>query len=260
MKIYEYKPLNMLLANLWYTIVGLLDRKKEILTMNYGYHLKQPIHLDPSDERYRHSLQLYHFVTQHVEIAGKDILEIGCGRGGGASYITRYLHPRSYIGCDLTKKSIDFNKKQYKNIPNLSFIQGNAHALPFQNESCDVVINVETSHHYKDFPRFLAESKRVLRSNGYLLLTDYRETTQIQTLDKAITESGFQKIIYKDITADVVKALELDSAEHERLVETLAPKMLWSVAKDFSGVKGSDLFNSFNTKEWTYFFYVLQKK
>ena len=53
-------------------------------------------------------------------------------------------------------------------------MHGNAESLPFADESFDAVINVEASHGYPDFPRFLAEVARVLRPGGHFLYADFR--------------------------------------------------------------------------------------
>jgi ubiquinone/menaquinone biosynthesis C-methylase UbiE len=48
----------------------------------------------------------------------------------------------------------------------LDFVEGNAEELPFDDKSFDAVLSVEASHLYLQFPRFLAEVARVLRSGG----------------------------------------------------------------------------------------------
>lgn len=48
-------------------------------------------------------------------------------------------------------------------------MQGDADRLPFADGTLDVVINVEASHYYPNFPRFFAGFARVLRPGGHLL-------------------------------------------------------------------------------------------
>ena len=50
--------------------------------------------------------QLYHFVTSHADIKDKNVLEVGSGRGGGASYIARYLSPSSITGVDISNEAV----------------------------------------------------------------------------------------------------------------------------------------------------------
>ena len=100
--------------------------------LNYGYVSLDPkcelLKLDESDELERYSVQLYNHTISGVNLKGKDILEVGSGRGGGASFITRYYKPNSYVGLDLSKKLIRLCKKNYS-LPGLSFIYGNAENL-----------------------------------------------------------------------------------------------------------------------------------
>jgi len=100
-------------------------------------------------------------------------LEVGSGRGGGAAYTKRRFEPKSMLGLDLSAKSVNFCN-QYHSIDSLSFTCGNAQSLPFDDNSFDVVLNVESSLVYPDVDRFLEEVVRVLRPNGYFLYTDIR--------------------------------------------------------------------------------------
>lgn len=259
MSIYEYKPLNKLLSNSWYSIVGLLDKNNEIMTMNYGYDNGANLALKESDESDRYSFQLYNHIVSGVDVKEKEILEVGCGRGGGASYIVRYLLPKKFVGSDITKRSVEFNKEKYKEVPNLSFVVGDAQNLPFPDGSFDVVVNVETSHHYEDFPKFLSEVRRVLRPQGKLLITDYREVSKLAQLESDLTNSGMRIVKDEDITTNVLSALDKDSERRMATIKRLVPKIFWKVSIDFSGVKGSDLYNSFKNKVWKYFFYILER-
>ncbi|SIG06667.1 Probable methyltransferase [Mycobacteroides abscessus subsp. abscessus] len=93
------------------------------------------------------------------------MLEVGCGHGGGASYLVRALQPASYTGMDLNPDGISFCRRRH-DLPGLEFVQGDAEDLPFPDESFDAVINVESSHLYPHFPVFLTEVARVLRPGG----------------------------------------------------------------------------------------------
>jgi ubiquinone/menaquinone biosynthesis C-methylase UbiE len=59
-------------------------------------------------------------------------------------------------------------------IPGLTFKSGAAEALPFDDESFDVVINIESSHCYQSIAKFLSSVHRVLRPNGYFAFAEFR--------------------------------------------------------------------------------------
>ena len=126
------------------------------LFFNYGYEEDPPmgIPLDAADEPHRYFIQLYHRTATQVDLSGKRVLECSCGHGGGASYLVRTQHPASYTGLDLNPAGIEFAKNRH-HLPNLDFVEGNAQALPFADESFDALVNVEASHLYPDFPKFL---------------------------------------------------------------------------------------------------------
>ena len=77
--------------------------------------------LQPDDEAERYPIALYRHVATLAPVAGRDVLEIGSGRGGGASYVARYLKPRRMVGIDLSGKAVAFSKQAtYHRQPTLS--------------------------------------------------------------------------------------------------------------------------------------------
>ena len=80
---------------------------------NYGYAMvegQEPGTMAASEEqKYDYlSRQLYHKLAGSIDLRGKDVLEVGCGRGGGAAYIKEQLGPKSLAGIDLSQKAIEF--------------------------------------------------------------------------------------------------------------------------------------------------------
>ena len=244
---------------IWYWYISAVDKKAEVIFMNYGYSKdKYKIILSEKDEKFRYSAQLYDFVARSVDIKGQDILEVGCGRGGGLSYINRYLSPNSATGLDLNKSAIEFCKKYYSR-ENIKFLQGNAQRLNFQDDTFDVVINVESSHRYPKMDRFLKEVYRVLKPGGYFLFADFRHEDALEKLNVQLKNSNFTLVKDEIITTNVLEALKLSSSERENLVHKLTPKFLHSLGKNFAATEGTPTYNKFATQEFEYLFYVLRK-
>ncbi len=235
----------------------------EVVFLNYGYEYldsndKKP-KLEKKDEKERYCLQLYHSTVEGVDLKDKEVLEIGCGRGGGASYISRYLKTKSYIGLDMSKEVIKFNSSFHK-VPGLSFVVGNAQELKFEDQSFDAIVNVESSRSYNNFEAFVAESYRVLRPKGHLLFTDIRTKEENELLREQFKEAGFKVIKEENIIRNVVKALDLDSERRAQLMKEKAPKIIHGLAEEFSSTKGSKRYQEFSDRTQIYMQYILQKE
>src|SRR5690242_17260393 len=102
---------------MWKPIYEMLAKKFQIRDwhfMNYGYAPSENekfLRLEQNDEINRYPLQLYHYLASRIKVEGLDILEVGSGRGGGASYIKRYLNPRKMTGLDIARNAIEFSRK-----------------------------------------------------------------------------------------------------------------------------------------------------
>ena len=137
--------------------------------MNYGFAPTaadvDPPPLRSSDERDRLCIQLYLHAIDNCDLRGRDVLEVGSGRGGGASYISRYLQPRSMTGMDFSQEAVDLCNR-HRHAPGLCFVSGDAQSMPFSASSFDAVVNIESSHCYESMDTFLSEVCRVLRPGG----------------------------------------------------------------------------------------------
>jgi ubiquinone/menaquinone biosynthesis C-methylase UbiE len=242
----------------WYWYISRIDEDNEIIFMNYGYSDPDlDVELAPEDESNRYSIQLYHRLASAVDLRNKEILEVGCGRGGGLSYIAKTFSPSSALGIDLEKRAVKFADR-YHSESGLSFKQGDAHFLPLENDSCDAVLNVESSHRYSDFDRFLSEVSRVLKHEGYFLYTDFRYPHEMPDLRKSLDSLDFELIEEQEINSHVIRALVHDSPRRVNLVDKLMPRFLRKSALNFAGVVDSATYNQILSGELVYYMYVLR--
>jgi ubiquinone/menaquinone biosynthesis C-methylase UbiE len=230
--------------------------------MNYGF--AQPgtdapeIELSADDEPDRYSIQLYDYVATAVEVGGRDVLEVGSGRGGGASFVSRYLKPNSMTGVDYSAKAVALCRNRHKE-KGLAFVQGDAESLPCEANSFDVVINVESSHCYGSMPKFLAEVKRVLRPGGHFSFVDLRGASDVARLHQHMLESGLELIEHDDITPQILEALKLDSARKQSLIEKNVGRILLPTFSQFAGIEGSETYENFRTRKYVYVRYLMRK-
>src|SRR5262245_33111288 len=160
-------------------LFGYLAKRSRRMTtwtqMNFGYAdgpgLGHTLPLRPDEEHERYCHQLYFRVVNGVDLSGKDVVEVSCGRGGGAAFVWRYLTPRTMTGIDIASAAVAFCRTVHR-LPHLRFLQGDAEDLPLFDESADALINVEASFCYGDLGTFFGEVRRVLRPGGYFLYTD----------------------------------------------------------------------------------------
>ena len=247
----------------WYEFLAFRYLRQDWTFMNYGYasldRQAKRLELEDTDEPDRYCIQLYYHVASRVSVEGLDVLEVGSGRGGGASFVRRYLKPKTMVGVDFSEKAIAFCKQRYDH-DGLSFEVGDAESLPMKDGRFDVVVNVESSHCYGSMVNFLQQVKRVLRDGGFFLFADLREKSMVDLLSKQIRGSGFSIVEETDITANVVKALELDSERKIALIDDSIGNWLRKLFYHFAAVKGSKTYKDFRSGKITYVCYVLQKQ
>jgi ubiquinone/menaquinone biosynthesis C-methylase UbiE len=250
---------------IWRPIYEFLPRlvsDQEWRFMNYGYvpiDGEVPVELQEEDEKDRYSLQLYHYLASRTEVEGKEMLEVGSGRGGGAYYISRYLKPAKYTALDLSSKAVELANKYFSS-DRLTYVQGNAERLPFPDESFDVVINVESSHAYGSFQNFLAEVFRVLRKGGVFLITDIRNIQDQHVMDKYLKDSGFLMIEKTEITEQVARAIEMENELKIQRIDQLIPRWLRPLFYEFAGVKDSEIHRNLLDKSRLYHRWVFRKE
>lgn len=103
------------------------------------------------------------------------ILEIGCGPGALAGALHRW-YPRAEItALDRDSEFIRFAKEHEDGI---SFVEGDATKLPFEDKSFDVVISNTVSEHIEP-SKFYSEQLRVLRDGGVCLVLSSRKGVRI---------------------------------------------------------------------------------
>ncbi|HEY4330904.1 MAG TPA: methyltransferase domain-containing protein [Phycisphaerae bacterium] len=249
-----------LLWKLWYPYLTRLAGSAPVSFLNYGYvDDSPPIALEPEDEPDRACIQLYHRVAGAADLQGLDVLEVSCGHGGGASYVARYLGPRSMCGIDRNARAVRLCRERHGSA-GVTFSVGDAQGLNFAGGSFDAVINVEASHCYPNIERFFGEVVRVLRPGGHFLYADFRETNPHRAiLEWQLKESGLEVVRADDITANVLRGMRANTQKYRDLVGRLVPRLLRKAALSFAGVEGSAIYKELETEKTCYLAYHLRK-
>ena len=237
-------------------------RHDDWVFMNYGYRpnkCEKTFSLEKKDAADRYCIEMYRLITKHIPLENKMLLEVGCGRGGGASFLARYFKPKKLIAIDLAKKAIAFCRKNHRGIPNLEFEIGDAEKLRFYDYSFDAVINIESVQGYGNVHKFLSEVERVLMVNGYFFCTTFMAPHELDSFAMAIKETGFNIVDITDLTPNVVGALDADNNRKKTLIDKRVDKKLLKVFYEFAGLKGSEHYNNFASGKMLYHAFLCQK-
>lgn len=127
----------------------------------------------------------FDFLKNYVS-AGEKLLDIGCGNGR----LIELFQDKNieYFGIDNSENLIKIAKKKYLHPPQvfakqkfgrarISFQVADALNLPFPDNYFDKVYSIAVLHHIPSKElrmQFVKEAKRVLRANGFLILTVWR--------------------------------------------------------------------------------------
>ena len=209
--------------------------------------------LDLADEDDRYCIQLYERVVSPVNLTGLRVLEVGSGRGGGASYVARYHRPAHVTGADFSPSTVKLARRLHGSVRDLEFTVGDAERLPFADASFDAVINVESSHCYGHVGKFFSEVVRVLRPGGHFLFTDFRVATEMGQLEGQLAQqTSWAEVAREDITGEVVAALEADHERKRALIRVRVPRKFHSLFDEFAGLVGGKIHERMKLREILY--------
>ena len=100
-----------------------------------------------------------------------NILDFGCGVGRVLLQFTRNYSNNNYYACDIDDTSINFIKRNYKNVK--SYANDHTPPLDYRDSSFDLIYSISIFSHLnlEDQDAWLAELSRVVNKDGYLFLT-----------------------------------------------------------------------------------------
>jgi 2-polyprenyl-3-methyl-5-hydroxy-6-metoxy-1,4-benzoquinol methylase len=148
----------------------------------------------------------YAFVASLVR--GLRVLDAACGEGYGSSLLA--CTAAHVTGVDISADAVAHARQRYA-ADNLVFAEGSVAALPLPDACVDVVVSFETIEHLTPQREMLAEFRRVLTPNGFLVVSSpnrpvYNEAGEV--------ENHFH-------------VGELDRAELKALLDPAFPQQAW---------------------------------
>lgn len=106
--------------------------------------------------------------------SGMKILDLGTGSGYLSFSIAEKFTDMFIIGLDIVEKALVDNriKAEKENIKNISFITYDGINFPFSDNDFDMVVSRYALHHFPDIQKSISEVSRVLKSGGFLFISD----------------------------------------------------------------------------------------
>jgi len=99
----------------------------------------------------------------------KRTLDAACGEGYGSALLAQSAG--SVEAVDIAEQAINHARQRYGNLPGLEFQKADCTELPFADNEFDRVVSFETLEHLAEHDRLLAEFRRVLKPDGFLVLS-----------------------------------------------------------------------------------------
>ena len=175
------------------------------------------------------------------------IVDAGCGVGGTAFHLAR-RHGCTVTGVNINRKQLEIaNRKavEAEERDRVRFEYADcARHLPFDDDSVDAIVNIESACHYSDRGRFLREVRRILKPGGRIVASDclardgltpaeyekhilplckrwaWAGLESPATYARRLSEAGLDLIEYEELTGDAEasrKAISLQIGELWRL-------------------------------------------
>ena len=111
---------------------------------------------------------LHRYALARELVAGKDVLDIASGEGYGSAMLAAVAG--NVIGVDISEDAVSHASLRYRK-NNLEFRLGSCSDIPLDENSVDFVVCFETIEHHDRHVEMMNEIKRVLRSDGTLVLS-----------------------------------------------------------------------------------------
>lgn len=107
--------------------------------------------------------------------SAENILDVGCGIGGSTLYLANRLNAKA-TGITLSPVQATRAKQRAQDIglsARTDFQVADAQAMPFADDSFDLVWSLESGEHMPDKTKFLQECYRVLKPGGRLIMVTW---------------------------------------------------------------------------------------
>lgn len=163
-----------------------MKSKIKVYNSDRGYDLAAKDY--DKKEPYLNSFERKQLFPALPNIKGKKVLDVGAGTG--RLTLELYKLGAEVTALDVSEKMLQELKKKNKNIET---VVGDAENLPFPDNTFDMVTAAFLIVHLKDPIRFFDEAYRVLKNDGFFLVTNInqKDPPRIKTKEGEIVIESF---------------------------------------------------------------------
>lgn len=201
-----------------YEVLYRLSPARKHWFFNGGYLPLDPDYIaQPEFRGEDHCAMMYH-QAGHTQIsalspAPRDILDVGCGQGGGIVYLSRLFPGARLTGTERSRAAVALARRRTAPFVAADIRRGQSGGIDLPDRSFDLVISVGAPTYF-GLTRFVTEAGRVLRPGGIISLSGgYRQGDHAAIeaeLRAAASKAGLDFVSYRDITRHTFASLKAD--------------------------------------------------
>lgn len=152
--------------------------------------------------------------TELLPLDDATIIELGCGAAAHTRAIAETGRPAHILACEVDRIQHEKNLA-ITDLPNVSFVQGGAEAIPADAASTDIVMMFKSLHHVPvaSMDTALREIARVLKPGGLAYISepvyagDFNEVLRLFHDEREVREAAFAAI-RRAVEAGILELVE----------------------------------------------------
>lgn len=176
------------------------------------------------------------FVEEYiVKNNAKDVLELGCGRGGNSIYLAEKYPEKNFFGLDLTKTQLEYAVKKSKHLKNFQVQEGDFNKLNFLENQFDVVFVFEALCYSLDKENVLRQVKNILKPGGLFIIIDgyWRDYVDLDKTEAKVKELIEIGMALKNLDSYSVLKDAVNKADFQIIYEKEIAKLILPNAERF---------------------------
>jgi ubiquinone/menaquinone biosynthesis C-methylase UbiE len=122
----------------------------------------------------RYITRTLEFLKASISFNSSDqILDLGCGTGELELLVLKERPEQTVVGVDISEKMLELARQKCSGYPNVGFVKVDAAALPFPDQSFDLIVSANSFHYFNQPEKCLAEVRRVIVPTGSVVVLDW---------------------------------------------------------------------------------------